>query len=262
MKKITFLLFFLTTSIIVAQTWTTGTVILDTDYTVKFDIDTETEKVTMTMIGPDNVWLGVAPGIESGNGMGNLNDDAIIYNSNGLEDRNMPRGVGEPPLDNNSNPIDEWTLLSNNASEGVITIIATRAINTGDSKDFVFPTLQQSLPILWAYGKGKSFAYHGTNRGGTVANLTLGVSDDFSLKTALTIYPNPSRDILNINISNLIDNNLNLQVFDVLGHEILNQKVNNLSSKITISEWNTGVYLLKMSSITSGASVIKRFVKL
>lgn len=265
-KKITFLSLVFMTSVLIAQNnWTTGTVNLDTDYNVKFDIDISADTVTMTMVGPDNVWLGVAPGIMTGLGMGNADDEAITYNANGgasLEDRNMPAGTSLPNLDNNASPADEWTLVSNVASGGIVRVIATRAIDTGDSEDFVFPTSAQPLPILWAHGIGTNFEWHRGNRGGVVANIVLSNGTEFELQTGLSIYPNPAQDNLNINISKLMDNSLNLEVYDVIGNKILEDNITSLSSQISVSEWNSGVYILKLSSKKTKSFVTKRFVKL
>ncbi len=266
MKKITFLLLLLMANIALAQTWTTGVVTLDSgsNYTVQFDVNTGTNTVTMTMVGPDNVWLGVGPGISAGNSMGNLDDDAIVYNSAGLQDRNMPAGSGTPALDNSGSPIDEWTLVSDNVSGGMVTVVATRAINTGDSEDFVFPTSAQSLPILWAHGDGSTtFGYHGgANKGGVVANLTLGTPDFDSELKEFSIYPNPGASTMNIGLPSLVEGGLELEVYDVLGKKVYSDHLSTLSSSVNISKWNSGMFLVKLTSTQGDISLTKRFVKL
>ncbi|MDO1500976.1 T9SS type A sorting domain-containing protein [Winogradskyella maritima] len=266
MKKITFLIVLFSSSILMAQTWTTGTVLLDPgsggvpDYTVKFDINQGTNTVTMTMIGPSNVWLGVGPGITAGNGMGNLDDDAIVFNSNGLEDRNMPSGTGTPPLDNAASPMDEWSLVSNTISGSQRTVIATRAINTGDSEDFVFPTSATSLPILWAHGNGTtSFGYHGgSNKSGVVANLTLS-NDEFNLNQRyLSLYPNPAEDELTVNLTNY-SGNFNFEVYDILGKRIMSEFSSDRLTPINIQSLRSGTYLIRISG--DDFSETRRFIK-
>jgi len=260
MKKITILLFLLMANIAVAQIWTTGVVSLDTDYTVKFDIDQSTSTVTMTMVGPDNRWLGVGPGIVTGLGMGNLGDDAITYSSVGLQDRNMQSGTGLPNLDASQ----DWTLVSDVASGGVITVIATRAIDTGDSDDFVFPTTAQAFPILWARGNNTTIlGYHGGgNRSGTVANIVLGVSDFEITARNVSIYPNPSASIMNINMSTLVDKDVKLETFDVLGKRIHLEILSSPTSEIDVSKWANGLFLVRLTSLDERVSVTKRFVKI
>ena len=146
MKKITFIITLLITSLAFAQNVSTGVVNLTSDFTVQFDVNGSTNQVTMTMVGPSTVWLGVALNTASGNSMGSGGEDAIIYSSSGLSDRNMTGGTNAPNVDASQ----DWTELSNTVTSGVRTIVATRALNTGDSNDYVFTTSSTTLPLLWA----------------------------------------------------------------------------------------------------------------
>jgi hypothetical protein len=252
MKKITLFIFLLTVSFCFGQAWTTGVVTLDTDFTVQFDVDSSSGLVTMTMVGPSSRWLGVGPGIASGNSMGNAGDDAVVFNSIGLEDRNMPSGNGQPSLDASQ----DWTLVSNNVVGSTRTVVATRAINTGDPNDFVFPTSTGPLPILWAKGGSTTFGYHSGGRGGTVANLTLGV-DKASL-TSFTMSPNPSSTNFTITLPN-DRQTTSVEVYNVLGAKIHTQQFQNQSVVIEATNWNSGIYLVKV--IAGNATLTKRFVK-
>jgi hypothetical protein len=87
-------------------------------------------------------------------------------------------------------------------------------------------------------------------------------STTLSVKTAkqadFSIYPNPSKSKLNINLANQ-GNDAKVEVYDVLGKRIFTQSLTNLHSTINASSWNAGVYLVK---ITSGTGTqMKRFVK-
>lgn len=252
MKKITLLLFLLTFSFCMGQAWTTGVVTLDTDYTVEFDINSSTNTVTMTMVGPSSRWLGVGPGIASGNSMGNAGDDAVVFNSNGLEDRNMLAGNGQPNLDASQ----DWALVSNTVIGSTRTVVATRAINTGDPNDFVFPTSVGTMPILWAKGGSTTFGYHTGGRGGTVANITLGVGDlSFS---AVKMSPNPSSTNFTITLAQL-NTETTVEIYNMLGAKIVTKKFQNQDATIDVSSWNTGIYLVKV--ISGNSSMTKRFVK-
>ena len=67
MKKITFILCLLITSLAFTQNVSTGLVTLTPGFTVQFDVNGSTNQVTMTMVGPSTVWLGVALNTPSGN---------------------------------------------------------------------------------------------------------------------------------------------------------------------------------------------------
>ncbi|MFD0862376.1 T9SS type A sorting domain-containing protein [Sungkyunkwania multivorans] len=259
MKKITLsivCMFF--TCALLSQTYSTGDVAVTGDYTVRFDVDVPNDLVTLTLVGPDNVWLGVSPGTPAGLGMGNLDDDAIVYNSNGLEDRNMPSGTGTPPLDNGASPIDEWTLVSDNASGGVITVVATRAINTGDPEDYVFPTSPGSFEFLWVKGNGTTaFGYHGfSNKGGAMSSFVLGI-DEFTL-SQFKMYPVPANDLLNIELPKEVDE-AEAVVYNYLGSEVLRAEIGRLKNDVNVAGLSTGLYMLKLNA--EGKSSTKMFVK-
>lgn len=73
-----------------------------------------------------------------------------------------------------------------------------------------------------------------------------------------TIYPNPSRSKLNITLPKL-DNNSKVEVYNILGSKVYGTTLGTLKTSINVSQWNSGVYLVRVSSDTG--TVTKRFVK-
>jgi len=76
-------------------------------------------------------------------------------------------------------------------------------------------------------------------------------------ENAFTISPNPGRDRLNLKASAV--NNSSLEVFDVLGKKIYVDKINDISKSVDVSQWNTGVYLVRLTTDTGVQT--KRFIK-
>jgi len=72
------------------------------------------------------------------------------------------------------------------------------------------------------------------------------------------ISPNPAKSTINLYLPKGYEN-AKLSVFDVLGKEIYYEELNSLKSIINISKWNSGVYLVRIS--TDNDSQTKRFVK-
>ncbi|MDG1394307.1 MAG: T9SS type A sorting domain-containing protein [Flavobacteriaceae bacterium] len=249
MKKITFILTFLMASYGFAQNVSTGVVTLTPGFTVQFDVNGSTEKVTMTMVGPSDVWLGVALNTNLGNSMGTGGEDVILYDSTGLKDRNLTGAQNAPNIDDSQ----DWTQMSNTESDNVRTIVATRALNTGDSKDYVFTTATTSLPMLWAKGSSLVLNYH-ASRGGAAATLgttTIALPE-------FNVYPNPTAKELNVQFPASIKE-ANISVYSVLGTLIFQSNMGKLNTKINTSEWNTGVYLMNIS--TPQFSQTKRIIK-
>jgi len=253
MKKITFIITFLFTSYGFAQNVSTGVITLTSGFTVQFDVNGTTNKVTMTMVGPDDKWLAVGLNVNSGNSMGSSGDDVIIYHGNPgtLSDRNFTGSQNTPIVDSSQ----DWALDSNTTASGVRTIVATRDLNTGDSNDYVFTTTNNtSFPMLWANGSSLNLAYHAA-RGG--ASSTLG-TEAIATVREFKVYPNPTQKTLNVEFPTSIQK-ARVTVYNVLGSLVLQTEMDQFNSKINTSGWNSGVYIMNIS--TSDFSQTKRIVK-
>ncbi|WP_299367524.1 T9SS type A sorting domain-containing protein [Winogradskyella sp.] len=75
--------------------------------------------------------------------------------------------------------------------------------------------------------------------------------------TEFRISPNPSKDKLNIVLPS--DDEMRLEVFDVLGKRVYSGLISQLSRPIDISNWRSGVYLVRVSNDKTTQS--KRFIK-
>ena len=105
---------------------------------------------------------------------------------------------------------------------------------------------------------------HNGNMYGTITVVADGTlsSPQFDAPTKFSIFPNPSTNVMNINIPTLTDDGLKLEVYDVLGKKVYSQQVTELSSKVNITKWNSGLYLVRLSSPDQDITLTKRFVKL
>lgn len=73
-----------------------------------------------------------------------------------------------------------------------------------------------------------------------------------------SIYPNPSKSNLNINLVKS-SSATKVEVYDILGKRIHTQSLTDIRSRINSSNWNSGVYLVKITNGTGTQT--KRFVK-
>jgi len=86
---------------------------------------------------------------------------------------------------------------------------------------------------------------------------TIGL-DEIELLSNVSIYPNPTRDIVSVAINGSLDmENVNVQLFDMLGQSIPIQAENTLSNQfiLDISSLSSGVYFLRLSV---GSEIISR----
>lgn len=243
MKKITLLFYFLS-AVMIGQTNSTGMVTLSSTSGLEYmaQIDVTSTEVTLTLVGPDDRWLGLgfdAQSMTSGK-------DVVIFDGTNLTDRTFV-GVGSTPtLDANQ----DWTIQSNSASGGVRTVIGTRAISTSDATDYDFNLTDTSLDVVWARGNGTfSLGYHGgSNKGPTTIGFTLGV-DDFA-RLDFKMFPNPVIDKFSLELEQNSISQFEIEVYDILGKKIFSKKIDGFNElkDIYTTSWSKGVYLVKVIS--------------
>lgn len=245
MKKITLTFFaFLLGLSAISQSYSTGTVPFfgggpTTAYSGKIDVTSTT--VTLTLIGPSTSWLGMG---FNATGMNSVGMDVVIFDGTNMTDRTFD-GVGfEPPLDATQN----WTVNSNTINTGVRTVVASRARNTGDSNDYIFPLAAQSINVVYARRLGSLVVdYHGSgNCGATSVNLNLGL-DSFDI-ASFKMYPNPTRNFVNIELPQMVSE-ADVVIYDVLGKKIKETKVANENYNVDLSGFKSGFYLMNIKTI-------------
>lgn len=254
MKKITLLLVFLVgLCTINAQTVSTGTVMFQSNINYTGEIVIDNTNVTITLVGPDDLWLGLGFGQDSMTS----GADVITYDSTGFNDRQF-LGVGTPP----STDIQDWTVTSNDVNGGVRTLVVTRGLTGSDSTDFTFDNSAANITLVWARGNNTDvFSYHGAaNKGAFVAplNPVLGVADT-NLSSKISIFPVPTSELVTISMGNFEFEKGTLEIYSMLGQLVHSQLVENKSSIIDVSQLSTGVYILNIS--TENGFATKRIVK-
>jgi hypothetical protein len=79
-------------------------------------------------------------------------------------------------------------------------------------------------------------------------------------ESQLTIYPNPTTDIININLESITADGANVRVFDAFGRELISSTTQDSRLSIPVSTLSPGTYFIE---IKSGAKLIRnKFTKL
>ena len=239
MKKILLFTLFLFSISVSAQNHSTGVITLTPGYTVNFDTNSTT--VTMTLVGPSSSWLGLGFGMTS---MFSTGDGVIASGASAtLTDRNFTGSGITPNLDATQN----WTTTSNTVVGSVRTIIATRALFTGDSAgvDYTFTNSTASINLIWALGSSLTLAQHGSRGSGISGTFALLSTDSFAI-AGFKLYPNPADEIFAIELPNNVEN-ISVKIFDVLGKEVMQKEISKLENKINTSNLSPGNYLVKVT---------------
>lgn len=77
----------------------------------------------------------------------------------------------------------------------------------------------------------------------------------------VSVFPNPGKNVMNVELSSLKAEALQLEVFNVLGDKVLSRTISRASSSVDISQLTSGLYLVRFSSLTDNESHAIRFVK-
>jgi len=88
-----------------------------------------------------------------------------------------------------------------------------------------------------------------------VTGTVLGL-DDNSFE-GFTYYPNPVRNVLNVNAQATIEN---ISIYNVLGQELINVSPSALNSKIDIAGLSTGMYVMKatVNGVVGSFNIVKK----
>jgi len=95
---------------------------------------------------------------------------------------------------------------------------------------------------------------------GFAQNVSTGVVTLNSIASLpeFNVYPNPTLKELNVEFPPSIQK-ASVAVYSVLGTLVLQTELDSFNSKINTSEWNTGVYIMNIS--TPNFSQTKRIIK-
>ncbi len=136
-----------------------------------FGANMSVSNVTVTFSGPSDRWIAFGLGVSMSPA------DALIY-SNGRIGFTHTLGWNDYYCANTSasnvnvDAIQDWTIHSNTTALGQRTVVASRALNTGDANDVAISYAAANLNIVWARGATPDYtlAYHGgSNRGNGIS---------------------------------------------------------------------------------------------
>jgi hypothetical protein len=88
---------------------------------------------------------------------------------------------------------------------------------------------------------------------GSQQNLTEGIQNSMSVNSSksklpfkISIYPNPTSDIVHFNFQNTYSINISYKLYNNIGNELLNGSIQNISSKISLTHLPASIYFLKV----------------
>ncbi len=147
-------------------------------------------------------------------------------------------------IDLTANVVDPGTPQSDHKpfwDEGFTALLLGEAWSTGDrTPHWHLPTDRIStLDLDYYHDMVKlAMAYTATKAGLN----TLSVAEFDGLN--VNLFPNPIKDNLNIKLSNVVETKVN--IYDINGKKLHEQKISNINTTIDVSEFSSGIYFVKL----------------
>lgn len=266
MKLFTILTFLLSVFIIKAQNKTSGLILLDSNMSLKLDLDCQNSKAYLTLTGPSDRWF--AFGLNSTTMSANV-DCVVMTSDMSLTDSYFPGGYFAPLADNQN----DWTLIDNVVSNSSRTIRAVRDFVSPDSSDYLFQSSLNSLDVIWAYSFNPIYELydpvnsgHGGDNYGHVTLFfsELGANQNNKTSYVLKMFPIPiNTDLIIIPDNYIQSSEIEFTIYDSTYKVVYHKsffKINTTEIKIPFSNLPDGLYFIK-SKIDSFESFKKLIVK-
>lgn len=190
-------------------------------------LDVQNDNTIYLNTANDNNWIKInLEGVESnGNGIGARVE---IYGTFGKQIRDIRSGDG----------FRNMSSLNAHFGIGEATAITQVVVKwpSGNIDTVINPTINQSLLVT--------------------ENQTLGVVDNSSL--FFSLYPNPAKEVLNINFNSNETEISKAEVFDLNGRIVLKSKINNQS--IDVHSLSSGTYIISLKD-NEGKQYTQKFIK-
>lgn len=103
-------------------------------------------------------------------------------------------------------------------------------------------------------------AYNDTlNHIGYIQLLTVGINNNAELKTSITAYPNPTANSFLLQSNNAVTKIIRYEIYDAVGKMIIHENINTVQKDISLQQFSSGVYTVKIS--TANNSEVVRVMK-
>lgn len=88
---------------------------------------------------------------------------------------------------------------------------------------------------------------------------TIAVNEIESVENELTVYPNPTKDVLNLELSNYEEvDNYQLYIHNAVGQEVY---ASNFENQLNVGTWNTGLYILTLRNEQGAIVAQQKIIK-
>jgi subtilisin family serine protease len=106
------------------------------------------------------------------------------------------------------------------------------------------------------------YGYGRLNAKNALSHQALSINNFENANKNIVIYPNPINRNSQLEISNLIDGDYTINIYNAFGQNLQSKNTSTYNSKITfsISNLNAGIYFLRVKNESKNSSVVKKLI--
>lgn len=106
------------------------------------------------------------------------------------------------------------------------------------------------------------YGYGRLNAKNALSHQALSINNFENANKNIVIYPNPINRNSQLEISNLIDGDYTINIYNAFGQNLQSKNTSTYNSKITfsISNLNAGIYFLRVKNASKNSSVVKKLI--
>jgi hypothetical protein len=138
----------------------------------------------------------------------------------------------------------------------VITSCLPNAANNGYT--LIYTKAGATYSVQYSWTAAGVYTFNFINPGGTTTstyngpaacNVTVGTTTTAAIDTQISVFPNPTNGIININLNNNIKENevKNMSIFSINGSKIANFE--GFKPNIDTQNWTNGIYFIKIETV-------------
>ena len=217
----------------------------EAEVVTSLDVSSETEETFSGVIECNGGEIKSLRGIEAFRNLASLNCNCNLINS-----LDISSNTALTRLECGSNLLDSLD-VSNNTALTVLDCFGNQLtrldVSNNTELEYLYlsdiPTLHE-VCVWELFPAGVFVDTTGSPNVYFTTNCAVNIPAEYTVNSTINIYPNPSDDIINIEIENI--NNSIIEIYNVNGKLVFSKAVNSKVEKIDVSELLRGIYFVKV----------------
>lgn len=131
-------------------------------------------------------------------------------------------------------------------------VIRQKVVKNGTTTNYNWFNVQPFYPLVQTVLEQNSI--------GVVKGINLGI-EGHDVNKQFAVYPNPTRDEINIEAIGAIDSAVDIEICDLTGKRLSGRRFDNDQLRLNIGAFDAGIYVLKITDTATKSTHVQRVIK-